>query len=88
MKLTLIRHGITHGNKYGLYYGATDLPLLEEGIAELRERRLPVQRMATCTARLPLTEKLAPLFFPSTLIIYLLLDKTLPFSSIKVSGPV
>lgn len=40
MKLTLIRHGITHGNKYGLYYGATDLPLLEEGIAELRERKL------------------------------------------------
>ena len=40
MKLTLIRHGITHGNKYGLYYGATDLPLLEEGVEELRERRL------------------------------------------------
>lgn len=40
MKLTLIRHGITHGNKYGLYYGATDLPLLEEGIAELRQRKL------------------------------------------------
>ena len=40
MKLTLIRHGITYGNKYGLYYGATDLPLLEEGIAELRERKL------------------------------------------------
>lgn len=40
MKLTLIRHGITHGNKYGLYYGATDLPLLEEGIEELRQRRL------------------------------------------------
>ena len=40
MKLTLIRHGITHGNKYGLYYGATDLPLLEEGVEELRERKL------------------------------------------------
>lgn len=40
MKLTLIRHGITEGNKHGLYYGATDLPLLEEGIAELRSRRL------------------------------------------------
>lgn len=39
MKLTLIRHGITHGNKYGLYYGATDLPLLEEGIDELRARQ-------------------------------------------------
>ncbi len=39
MKLTLIRHGMTHGNKYGLYYGATDLPLLEEGIEELRQRR-------------------------------------------------
>ena len=40
MKLTLIRHGMTYGNKYGLYYGATDLPLLEEGIAELRQRKL------------------------------------------------
>ena len=40
MKLTLIRHGITYGNKYGLYYGATDLPLLEEGVEELRERKL------------------------------------------------
>ncbi len=40
MKLTLIRHGITYGNKHGLYYGATDLPLLEEGIEELRERKL------------------------------------------------
>ena len=39
MKLTLIRHGITYGNKYGLYYGATDLPLLEEGIDELRARK-------------------------------------------------
>ena len=40
MKLTLIRHGITYGNKYGLYYGATDLPLLEEGIEELQQRKL------------------------------------------------
>lgn len=39
MRLTLIRHGLTHGNKYGLYYGATDLPLLEEGAEELQERR-------------------------------------------------
>ena len=39
MKLTLIRHGITHGNKYGLYYGATDLPLLDEGVEELRQRK-------------------------------------------------
>lgn len=31
MKLTMIRHGITEGNKNGLYYGSTDLPLLEEG---------------------------------------------------------
>ena len=39
MKLTLIRHGMTRGNKEGLYYGATDLPLLEEGIEELRRRK-------------------------------------------------
>ena len=40
MKLTLIRHGITQGNKEGLYYGATDLPLLDEGVAELQRRKL------------------------------------------------
>ena len=40
MKLTLIRHGMTYGNKYGLYYGATDLPLLAEGVEELRQRKL------------------------------------------------
>ena len=39
MKLVLLRHGITEGNKYHLYYGATDLPLLPEGIDELRQRR-------------------------------------------------
>lgn len=39
MKLTLIRHGVTQGNKYGIYYGSTDLPLLDEGVAELKERR-------------------------------------------------
>ena len=39
MKLTLIRHGITQGNKEGLYYGATDLPLLDEGIADLQRRK-------------------------------------------------
>ncbi len=39
MKLTLLRHGITEGNKRGLYYGSSDLPLLEEGIAELQTRK-------------------------------------------------
>lgn len=39
MKLILLRHGITEGNKYNLYYGATDLPLLPEGIDELRQRQ-------------------------------------------------
>ena len=28
MKLTLLRHGITEGNRRRLYYGSTDLPLL------------------------------------------------------------
>ncbi len=36
MKLTLIRHGITEGNARDLFYGATDIPLLQEGEAELR----------------------------------------------------
>ena len=37
MKLTLLRHGITEGNRKNLCYGSTDLPLLPEGIAELRQ---------------------------------------------------
>ncbi len=37
MKLTLLRHGITEGNHNNLCYGSTDLPLLPEGIAALRE---------------------------------------------------
>lgn len=37
MKLTLIRHGITEGNLKRLYYGSTDLPLIEESITQLKE---------------------------------------------------
>ena len=36
MKLTLLRHGITKGNRDHLCYGSTDLPLLEEGKEALR----------------------------------------------------
>jgi alpha-ribazole phosphatase len=39
MKLTLIRHGITEGNRRNLYYGWTDIPLLPEGRAALAENR-------------------------------------------------
>ena len=35
----LFRHGITEGNKRRLYYGSTDLPLIEEGIEAIKERR-------------------------------------------------
>ena len=35
----LFRHGITEGNKRRLYYGSTDIPLIEEGIKAIRERR-------------------------------------------------
>lgn len=35
----LFRHGITDGNKKRLYYGNTDLPLIEDGIEAIKERR-------------------------------------------------
>ncbi|MBQ7874530.1 MAG: histidine phosphatase family protein [Oscillospiraceae bacterium] len=35
----LIRHGITEGNKRRLYYGSTDLPLIEEGIEAIKTRK-------------------------------------------------
>ena len=36
MKLTLLRHGLTEGNRSQLCYGRTDLPLLPEGIEALK----------------------------------------------------
>lgn len=39
MKLTLIRHGITRGNREKLYYGSTDLPVLPEGLEALAALR-------------------------------------------------
>ncbi|MBR2640421.1 MAG: histidine phosphatase family protein [Oscillospiraceae bacterium] len=35
----LFRHGITEGNKRRLYYGSTDIPLIEEGIEAIKIRR-------------------------------------------------
>ncbi len=35
MKLTLIRHGNTRGNILRLYYGSTDLPLLDTSVSQL-----------------------------------------------------
>ena len=36
MNLYLLRHGKTEGNLKNLYYGSTDLPLTDAGIAALR----------------------------------------------------
>ncbi|MCR5808870.1 MAG: histidine phosphatase family protein [Clostridiales bacterium] len=36
MKLTLLRHGNTEGNVRGLYYGASDIPILPESEEELK----------------------------------------------------
>ncbi len=35
----LFRHGITEGNKRRLYYGSTDISLIEEGIEAIKTRR-------------------------------------------------
>ena len=36
-QIHLIRHGITEGNQRRLYYGASDIPLADEGVAELKK---------------------------------------------------
>jgi len=41
MKFYLIRHGNTKGNVDKLYYGSTDLPLLDESIRDLKRVTLP-----------------------------------------------
>lgn len=42
MIIHLIRHGRTRANEQGLYYGATDLPLSEQGVAELGELKAAI----------------------------------------------
>lgn len=39
MKLVLVRHGYSLGNKKGTYTGWSNVPLVEEGIEELKEIR-------------------------------------------------
>lgn len=39
MKLHLIRHGKTQGSEQRLYYGKTDLPVSDNGFADLQQRR-------------------------------------------------
>lgn len=41
LKLWLIRHGMTEGNKLGRYIGVTDEPLCQEGIAFLKKLTYP-----------------------------------------------
>lgn len=36
-QIHLLRHGITEGNLHGQYIGSTDLPLCDEGIAQIKE---------------------------------------------------
>ena len=38
-KILMLRHGITEGNKKKWFYGETDLPLLPEGIEELKRQK-------------------------------------------------
>jgi len=38
MKLTLLRHAQTEGSLRDLYYGATDIPALEQSLRELHEK--------------------------------------------------
>ena len=41
IRVTMIRHGKTHGNMMGAYIGSTDEPLCEEGIAEITKGQYP-----------------------------------------------
>ena len=38
-KILMLRHGITEGNKKKWFYGETDLPLLPDGIEELKRQK-------------------------------------------------
>ena len=49
-KLHLIRHGITAGNLQGLYIGSgTDLPLCDEGRAQLADLKEGLPTSLRCT---------------------------------------
>ncbi|MBQ0000507.1 MAG: histidine phosphatase family protein [Clostridiales bacterium] len=45
LKVLLVRHGMTPGNKLSRYIGRTDEPLLEEGIALLEEKKEKIREV-------------------------------------------
>ena len=62
MRIYLIRHGLTAGNKEKRYIGRTDEPLCAEGIAALREISLPACELLVCSPMKRCTETAALLF--------------------------
>ena len=63
MRIYLIRHGKTEANQRHLYCGSTDLPLCEEGRAELRDLSYHIENVRFITSGMKRTnETLAILF--------------------------
>lgn len=63
MRITLIRHGMTPGNRLRQYIGSTDQPLAPEGAAFLRPQ--PVQPQQVLVTPLRRTAQTAALLFPN-----------------------
>lgn len=56
LKLWLIRHGMTEGNRHGRYIGVTDEPLCEEGRESLLQMAYPVPQAVYASPMLRCTQ--------------------------------
>lgn len=65
LKLWLIRHGMTEGNRHQRYIGVTDEPLCMEGIENLRKITYP-EPQAVFVSPLRRCRETAEIFFPNS----------------------
>lgn len=64
MEILLLRHGMTAGNADGCYIGRTDLPVLPQGLEELRAMGSDDSVERVYVTPLRRTQQTASLFFP------------------------
>lgn len=68
-RVFLLRHGETEASAAHVYYGSTDVPLSENGIAELEKRKISCQYpkkegLSFCTSGMLRTEQTLQILYP------------------------
>ena len=65
MRIYLIRHGMTPGNKLGQYIGSSDEPIIESGFTAPKQVENPESKKLVYVTPLIRTQQTAKIMFPN-----------------------